>query len=79
MKAIMGSSSKFVTDLRRNLKNSEFAARLFGIWAVLAVVLFGFYGIRPLFQVIKQKQATLEKIREININLETFLKSSFIS
>lgn len=66
----MDKSSQFFYDVKRNLKNSEFAARLFGLTALITVVVYGFFGIRPLWKVIVQKQKLLEQIRDVTIDLD---------
>ncbi|OGC68986.1 hypothetical protein A2415_04275 [candidate division WWE3 bacterium RIFOXYC1_FULL_39_7] len=72
-------AEKYFTTFLRSYKNTDFLLKLYGIWLVIVLVVFGFYGIRPLFMTLKEKSSVLAEMQlaktALNAN-EAYLKKS---
>jgi hypothetical protein len=53
---------RIYTDLDRWLANSAVAVKLYAVIFTLTIVIFGYFGIRPLYRVIKQQTALSQEM-----------------
>lgn len=65
------SINRNVGDIKRNYLASINVVRIVTWWAFIAVIFFGYFGIRPLSKVLVNKNNTVKEMIEINKNLES--------
>ena len=73
-KAIKNNKKLFgesLTGVRRKYLTDIFLGRIVVAWTIGAIIIVGFFGIRPLWSNISQKRATLKEMKEINKRLES--------
>ena len=63
------NTERYVTSFVRSYKDSEFVLRLYSIWAIAALVLIGYFGIRPAFLSIREKLLLINEMEQVNTNL----------
>ncbi|RJR26897.1 hypothetical protein C4561_03925 [candidate division WWE3 bacterium] len=63
------NTDRYVTSFVRSYKDSEFVLRLYTVWALAAIVVIGYFGIRPAFVSIKEKMLLINEMEQINVNL----------
>lgn len=66
--------SNIFFNIERNIKFLDNSPKFYLYWAILSVVILGFFGIFPLGKVLISKINTLQELKKINVELEQKVK-----